>query len=123
MAKYLALFNDTLNDIEINGFTIMTDKEIERFEELASSINWEIIYPIGNDELVYVNGEDLLTRIEYKEISKEEDKALKKLFNTGEFGIFIGESFLENLIEEEEEELDEEELDEEEEDFDDDDEF
>ena len=122
MAKYIALFNDTLNDIEINGFTIMTDKEIERFEELASSISWEIIYPIGNDELVYVNGEDLLTRIEYKEISKEEDKALKKVFNTGEFGVFVGESFLENLIEDEEE-LDEEEEDEEEEDFDEDDEF
>ena len=35
MAKYLATYSDTLNEIEINGFTIMTDKEIEKYKALG----------------------------------------------------------------------------------------
>lgn len=121
MAKYLATFNDTINDIEINGFITMTDKELEQFEELAYSINWDFTYPLANgDELEFSSGEDLLSRIEYKEISNEEYKTLKKVFNN-EFGVFIGEEFLEKLIEDEEEES---EIDEEGEDnFEEDDEY
>jgi hypothetical protein len=113
MARYLATFSDTLGDIEINGFVTMTDKEVEHFEELAASITWDIVYKLGEEQLEYSSGEDLLTRIDFKEISNEEYKALKKLFD-GKFGVFIDEDALnENLgdIEEEEEEEEEEEND------------
>ena len=100
MAKYLAMFSDTIDEIEINGFVIMTDKEVETYEEMASSINWSFVYNVGEDELEFTSGEDLLTRIEFKEISTEEAKMMKRLFNN-EFGVFIDEGFLAEVIGEE----------------------
>lgn len=102
MAKFLVTFTDTLDEIEINGFTVMSDKEVENFEELAASINWPFVYKMGTDELEYSSGEDLLSRIEFKEITNEEAKTFKRLFNN-EFGVFITESFLEEVIGDEDE--------------------
>jgi hypothetical protein len=100
MAKYLAMFSDTIDEIEINGFVVMTDKEVENYEEMASSINWPFVYNVGEDELEYTSGEDLLTRIEFKEISTEETKMIKRIFNN-EFGVFVNEGFLAEVIGEE----------------------
>ena len=102
MAKFLVTFTDTLDEIEINGFTVMNDKEVENFEELAASINWPFTYKMGTDELEYSSGDDLLSRIEFKEITNEEAKTFKRLFNN-EFGVFITESFLEEVIGDEDE--------------------
>jgi hypothetical protein len=106
MAKYLATFSDTIDEIEINGFVIMTDKEVETYEEMASSIAWPFVYNVGEDELEFTSGEDLLTRIEFKEISTEEAKMMKRLFNN-EFGVFIDEGFLAEVIGEEDDDDDE----------------
>lgn len=108
MAKYLATYSDTINDIEITGFNVMTDKEIERFEKLAESITWDFVYQVGEAELEFSSGEDLLTRIDFREISNEEYKALNKVFEDG-FGTFINEDYLLDIIGDEEEidELDE----------------
>ena len=106
MAKYLAKFSSIVNEIEINGFVIMNDREVENFEELALSITWDFVYEFGEDDqfqLEFSDGEDLLSRIEFKEISLDEAKTLKRLFND-EFGTFIGEDFLEQVIGEEEDE-------------------
>ena len=102
MAKFLVTFTDTLEEIEINGFTVMNDKEVENLEELAASINWPFVYNMGADKLEYSSGEDLLSRIEFKEITNEEAKTFKRLFNN-EFGVFITESFLEEVIGDEDE--------------------
>ena len=32
MAKFIAIFNDTIDEIEINGFIVMTEKELEEYE-------------------------------------------------------------------------------------------
>ena len=100
MAKFIATFNDTIEDIEINGFTVLTDKEVEEYEDLAYSITWPFTFKMGGYELEFSNGEDLLGRIDFKEISFEDSKSLKKLFNN-EFGFFIGLDFLESIVEEE----------------------
>lgn len=97
MAKFLVIFNDTIDDIEINGLSIMTDKDVERFEELASSITWDFSYRVGDTKLRYSNGEDLLTRLEFKELSGDEYKAFKKIF-TNDFGVFIDEDYLKSLV-------------------------
>lgn len=101
MAKFIAIFNDTVDDVEINGFTVLTDKEVDEYEELAYSITWPFTYKMGEYELEFSNGEDLLTRIDFKEISFEDSKSLKKLFNN-DFGVFVGFDFLEGLVEEDE---------------------
>jgi len=125
MAKYLVTFTDQINDVEITGFRAMTDKEVELLESLAYSIKWSFSYPLTNLTLEYVDGDDYLTRLDFKEITNEEYKVLNKTFSEG-FGTFINEEFLETLVEEEEEEL----LDDEEDggynhddDFDDEDDF
>lgn len=98
MAKYLAIFSDMVDEVEINGFIIMSDKEVENFEELASSITWPFTYEFENgSEIEYSDGEDLLSRIEFKELNSDDDKTIKKIFNE-QFGFFIGESFLEKII-------------------------
>jgi hypothetical protein len=97
MAKFLVTFTDTLDDIEINGFTVMTEKEYESFEETAMSITWPFIYAMGQDELEFSSGDDFLSRIETKEITNEEAKSLKRLFGDL-FGVFIDEGFLEEVI-------------------------
>jgi hypothetical protein len=114
MAKYLAKFSSMVNEIEVNGFIVMSETEVENFEELALSITWGFTYDFGDDDqnqIEFSDGEDLLSRVEFKEINSSEAITLKRLFND-EFGTFIGEEFLEQVIGEEEED----------EDFDDDDE-
>jgi len=97
MAKFLVTFTDTLDDIEINGFTVMTEKEVDSFEETAMSITWPFVYAMGQDELEFSSGDDFLSRIDFKEITNEEAKSLKKLFGDS-FGVFIDEAFLEEVI-------------------------
>lgn len=109
MAKFLVTFTDTLDDIEINGFVIMTEKEFEVFEETATSITWPFVYALGQDELEFSSGDDFLTRIDSKEITNEEAKTLKKLFGDF-FGVFIDEGFLQDVIgDEDDSDFDEEE--------------
>jgi hypothetical protein len=113
MAKIIAIYNDSIEDVDINvdinGFIIMTNKEMEEYIELASSITWPFTYKFNELELEFANGEDLLTRIDFKEISNEEAKTFKRLFND-EFGIFISEDELHTIIGDEED-LDEESVD------------
>jgi hypothetical protein len=117
MAKFLATFNDVIDEIELHGFIIMSEKEMNDYEELATSITWPFTYKLGEDqvELEYNSGEDLLSRIDFKEITNEESKMFKKLFNN-EFGVFIDSNFLDEIAEEESD------SDEEDEDYDDEDE-
>ena len=107
MAKYVAVFSDTLEDVEINGFTTMTDREVKTYEELAESIGWSFSYPMGDVSLEFTSGEDLLTRVDFREITSEEFKLMKRIFN-GEFGVFIDEAFLEGIASEEGESEEEE---------------
>lgn len=105
MAKYLATFTDTLDEIEINGFVVMSDREVENYEHLASSITWGFVFNMGEDELEFNSGDDLLSRIEFKEINSEEAKTIKHLFNN-EFGVFISETFLSEVIGDEDDDFD-----------------
>ena len=110
MAKYLAKFSSMVNEIEVSGFIVMNDREVENFEELATSITWNFTYDFGEDDqlkIEFLDGEDLLSRVEFKEISLDEAKILKRLFND-EFGTFIGEAFLEQIIGEEDSDFDDE---------------
>jgi hypothetical protein len=113
MARYLATFNDNHGEeFDVHGFRVMTEKEVTKLEELAASITWEFEFYASSESLTYTNGEDLLSRISFKEISKDEYETLKKVFGD-EFGLFIGEEYLETILnsEEGEEEKDEEEED------------
>jgi hypothetical protein len=111
MAKFLAIFNDTIDEIEVNGFIVMTEREVEEYEELALSITWPFTHNMGEDELEFSSGEDLLSKIDFNEITNDEAKTFKKLFND-EFGVFIGFDTLENVVGEEDDDFDEEEDDE-----------
>jgi hypothetical protein len=122
MAKYLATYSDTINEVEVTGFNLMTDKEMERFEELASSITWDFVYLVGEEEIEYSSGDDLLSRIDFREISNEEYKILNKVFDEG-FGVFVNEYFLLDIIDEESDEEEEEEDDDFDRQKDDDDEY
>jgi len=112
MAKYLATYSDTIGEIEIHGFIIMTSQEMETYEDLASSITWPFTYQIGEEEIEFTSGEDLLSRVDFREISNDEHKVLKKVFK-GEFGVFVTEDFLSNIADEEEDEEEEEDEDDE----------
>jgi hypothetical protein len=102
MARYIAIFTDNHNEeFDVNGFKTMTEREVENFENLAMSITWEFSYRANDEALTYVSGEDLLSRIEFKEISKAEYDSLEKVFG-GEFGTFISEEYLETIIDDEE---------------------
>ena len=99
MAKYLVIFSDNHNDeFDVNGFRLMTEKEVDSFEEIANSITFNFDYHANTESLTYANGEDFLSRIEFKVISNEEYQSLKKLFD-GQFGIFIGEEYLKTILE------------------------
>jgi hypothetical protein len=105
MAKYLVTFNDQINGIEISGLRVMTLSEVNRFEELANSIEWEFTYNLSGEILEYYNGEDFLSRIDYKEITNDEASVIKKLFNDS-FGFFIDEAYLEGILDEDEDDED-----------------
>lgn len=91
---YLVIFKDNHNDeFDVNGFKIMTEKEVNNFEDLAVSIAWEFNFNANGESLTYSNGEDFLSRIEFKIITKNEYDTIEKVFG-GEFGTFIGEEYL-----------------------------
>ena len=97
-----------VNEIEISGFIVMSETEVENFEELALSITWGFTYDFGDDDqyqIEFSDGEDLLSRIEFKEITSDEAKTLKRLFND-EFGTFISEDFLEQVIDDDDDDED-----------------
>ena len=101
MGKYLAIFTDNhREEFDVHGFKIMTDRDIDKFEELANSITWEFTYNANTEALTYMSGEDFLTRIEYKELSKNEYDMLEKIFG-GEFGTFITTEYLESILDDE----------------------
>lgn len=102
MAKYLAIFNDiTPDDITVSGFIIMSEKQMNSYEELAASITWDFDYEENGIELNFISGDDLLEKIEFKEISIQEANLIKKLFG-GKFGFFINEDMLFDIVSEEE---------------------
>lgn len=107
MAKFIAIFNDTINDVEVNGFYVMTDKEVDEYEELAYSITWPFTYNIGEYELEFSNGDELLSKIDFKELTFEESKSLKNIFNN-KFGFFIDLDYLETIVDEEDDDYDDE---------------
>ena len=101
MAKYLVIFKDLVDDIDVNGFKVMTEKEVNEYEELAQSITWSFKYPLGDTDITFIDGEDLLSKLEYKDISNDEAKVFKKLFDS-EFGTFIDEDYLVDIVADEE---------------------
>lgn len=108
MAKYLAIFQDNHGEeFDVHGFKIMTEKEVSKFEELALSINWDFSYYANSESLNYSNGDDFLSRIEFKEISSSEYDVLEKVFG-GEFGTFIGEEYLQTILDGDDNEADDE---------------
>jgi len=113
MAKYLAIFEDrtTTEGIELYGFKVMTSKEVFNYEELVNSITWEFEHTLmdGASYVTYANGEELFSRITFREITNDEFNSLDKLFD-GSFGIFPDEDFLNDVLDESGE-LDDEEYD------------
>jgi hypothetical protein len=100
MAKYLAIFTDVIDEIEVNGFSVMTDKEVEDYEEMAESISWPFTFNFGQNEMEYSNGEELLDKMEFKELNPDEVKTFKRLFNNN-FGSFVTLSYLTSVVAEE----------------------
>jgi hypothetical protein len=98
MARYLAIFTDNHGEeFDVHGFKIMTAKEVSKFEDTASSITWDFEYYANSEALTYSNGDDFLSRIEFKEITKEEYDVIDKVFG-GEFGTFISEEYLKTIL-------------------------
>jgi hypothetical protein len=97
MAKYLAIFEDrtTQEGIELYGFKAMTSKEILSYEDLINSITWEFEHTLmdGASYVTYANGEELFSRITFREITNDEFNSIDKLFD-GSFDIFPDENFL-----------------------------
>jgi len=105
MAKYLVTFSDQVNDVQVHGFKVLTETEVNYLEELTLDIVEPFSYSLDNASLEYTNGEDYFSRLEFKEISNDEYKLLKKTFDES-FGVFIDEVYLESLVEEEPEDSD-----------------
>lgn len=103
MTRYLAIFTDNHGEeFDVHGFKIMTMKEVSVFEEIANNITWEFSYYANNESLNYSNGDEFLSRIEFKEITKDEYDSIEKIFG-GEFGTFINEDYLKTVLEGDEE--------------------
>ena len=111
MVKYMVIFSDNHGEeFDVNGFRLMTEKEADRFEELANNINFEFHYYANSECLSYSNGEDFLSRIEFKLVTNDEYESLDRLFG-GQFGIFIGEDYLKTVLQGENDEINDEEED------------
>ena len=117
--KYkLVQFSDNWADeMDIEGFVIITDKQWKDFKTKVKGFKKELCIAFGSNESNdYNNGEDLLTKINVKNITEDEANILKKLFGKsydylvayGETG-FIDQTI--DIIEEQEEELEDEEND------------
>lgn len=106
MKKYLAIFIYELNSVNVNGFQVMTEREMDAYNDLAESIIWEFTFELGDDkELYFSDGLELLSYLDFKEISNDEYKSLSKVFENGIFGEFILEEFLQTIVKDEEESL------------------
>lgn len=104
MSRYLVTFNDDY----VNGFRVMTEKEIGNFEGLALSITWD--FTIDN-VLSYQNGEDFFSRFDFREITKQEYDTLEKIFD-GQYGSFYGPETLKKILSEDDDSEEDEDEDE-----------
>ena len=55
---------------------------------------------MGDTAIAFENGDELLSRIDFNEVSNEEFNSIKRVFN-GEMGVFVDIIFLENIVDEE----------------------
>jgi len=107
MKKYLATFTFKYDSdsIALHGFQVMTEKEMDVYNDIAESIIWDFTIEDSSDEkeLYFSDGLELLSSLDFKEISNDEYKALLKVFEDGKFGTFISEESLQTIVSDEEE--------------------
>jgi hypothetical protein len=102
MSKYLATYSDTLNNVDVFGFMLMSDKDMERYESLAMSITWSFSYNVSEvDYIDFIDGEEYLSKVEFKELTDEEFTAINNVFGD-KFGMIISEDFLKIVLSDEE---------------------
>jgi hypothetical protein len=98
MIKYLATYTDTINGLDIFGFMVMSDKDMGRYESLVMSITWSFSYNVSEfDYLDFMDGEEYLSRIEFKEITDDEYVSIKNVFGE-KFGTFIDEDYIKIIL-------------------------
>lgn len=100
MSKVLVKFSDTFNDVEIIGFKVMTDIDSNYYQDMAESITWPFTFETSFGQIEFLNGDNLMSKLEFEEISDDEYKVLKRVFGD-EYGIFIAKEYLEYIIDEE----------------------
>jgi hypothetical protein len=71
MAKYLGIFRDTVDEIVFDGFVWW---QIEKWKALKSwhKYTWGFFMMLLVPMLEYDSGEDLLSRIDFKEITNSD---------------------------------------------------
>jgi hypothetical protein len=100
MAKILVKFSDVFNDVDIVGFKVMTDIESNYYQDIAEDITWPFTFETSFGEIEFLNGESLISKLEFEEISNDEYKMIKRVFGD-QYGIFVNQEYLEYIIDEE----------------------
>jgi len=83
MAQKILVSWDTnwADEMDISGWSIMTEKEATEFKEKLKNIkSWFTICVGTNEDIEYASGKDLLDELEFKKITEEEEKIIKKFF-------------------------------------------
>jgi len=102
MSKYLATYSDNINNVDVFGFMLMSDNGMERYENLAMSITWGFSYNVSEfDSIEFIDGEEYLSKVEFKELTDEEFTAINNVFGD-KFGTIISEDFLKMVLSDEE---------------------
>jgi hypothetical protein len=100
MSKFYLVKSDFnwADEMDLEGFAIVTEKEKLEFEELARKVTEEIEFYVGsNEEVRFDNGEDLLDHMTFTEISAEVSNTICEAFDTPSGGEDILEMIYEYL--------------------------
>ena len=71
------------DEMDVEGFAILEKADADRLKKTLKNFKRQFTICIGtNEEIDYEQGSDMLDELEFKKISEEEYKTVKKLFGT-----------------------------------------
>lgn len=98
------------DEMDVEGFAMLEKSEADKLKKTLKNFKREFTVCIGtNEEIDYEKGSDMLDELEFKKISEEEYKTVKKLFGTSGGHDFVDiVSELETMDQDDEEDQDSE---------------
>lgn len=87
MSTLIKWSSNWADEMDVEGFVIVNDEDLQLFKENLEKINRPFYVYIGtNEEIGYDKVEHLKRELEFMELSEQQEKILRQIFNYDRYG-------------------------------------